>query len=329
MLATVQDLLNVPGMSLLAARPTAWTNSLLVAADYAVKTYLKRDMELTAYVQFYSGQNQEDLIIRQRPVWMAQTNLAAPSIGQSLPQGTITVLSTAGFHPGTAGNPNATPPTIGIATGISTVTTVTYTGTTPTTFTGCTGGTGTMQNNAQATNPFSVYSPVVWYDPTAARGQSPTAFGVGTQMVLGAQYMVVTDKEGTGSTQAILPQGCQVSNRGLIKRWAGGGYPIMGWWFPQNYFGDKLAGVRKPIWNIGDGCIKVAYTAGFVQPPPDLNYVTCQLVAQMVRIQPNGADMASENLGQYSYNVLQGDPEMGSMRQILSRWRERSWSSGS
>lgn len=329
MLATIDELMVMPGMNLTPARPLAWLNMLLTDADACVKDYCKRDFELTAYVQYYDGQNQTDLIIRQRPVWMAQTNLVAPSIGQALPQSTINVVSTAGFHPGTFGNPNATPPTIGVTTGVSTVSAVTYTGTTATSFTGCSGGVGTLQNNPSATTQCSVYSPVIWYDPTAARGQGPTAFGTGTQMVLGQQYMVVIDSEGSGGL-APLPSGVRASRRGLIRRWAGGGYPIMGWWFPQNYMGDKLAGVRRPIWNIGDGCTKVAYTAGFLTPPPPLKYAVLMLVAQMVRIQPSGDNLSSQSLGAYSYSILNSDqyPEMGTIRRTLARYREPAFSSG-
>lgn len=327
MLATAADLTNVPGMNLTAARPLPWLNKLLVCADAAVKRWTKRWFELAARVEYYDGQNQPQLVIRERPVWAAQANLTAPSIGQALPQSTISVTSTAGFHPGTMGNPNVQAPSIGVVTGNTTVTFVTYTGTTPTSFTGCSGGTGTMQNIATATVPCAVYSPVVWYDPTAARGYGPTSFGVGTQMILGLQYILEDDSQGAGGFSP-LPAGIRASYRGMIRKWAGGGYPIMGWWFPQNYFGDKLAGVREPIWNLGRGCVKVAYTSGFFTIPEDLQYAVLALVAQMVRIMPNGVDMTSESLGGYTYSVLQDSMELGTIRTTLKRWREPSWPSG-
>jgi hypothetical protein len=329
LLATADDLQNVPGMSLTAARPLPWLNMLLSAADRAVKDYCKRDFELSAYIDQMDGANQADLVIRQRPVWISQTNLAAPSVGQSLPQATINVVSTQGFHPGTFGNPNAQPPTVGVAIGASSVSSFSYTGTTATSFTGCSGGSGVMQNFPNATAQCSVYSPVVWWDPTASRGQGPNAFGPGTQMVLGQQYMVVDDCQGKGS-QAPLPVGVRASNRGLIKRWQGGGGIATGYWFPQNYMGDKLAGTREPYWQQGRGCIKVAYSAGFLTIPDTLKYACLMLVSQMVRIMPNGTDMSSEALGAYNYSALaSGDnPEMGSIRRTLARWRESAWSSG-
>jgi len=70
------------------------------------------------------------------------TTIAAGSDGQTLPQATIFVVSTAGFPP--AGVPGA----FGRITVVTDagVQTITYTGTTPTSFTGCLfgGGLGTM-----------------------------------------------------------------------------------------------------------------------------------------------------------------------------------------
>ncbi len=332
MLTTAEQVMRIPGFQCPAIRGVAWVNDLILAASAAVQQYCKRDIELTNYVDYYDGANQVDLVIRQRPVWSAQTNVAGSSIGAVLPQATINVASTVGFCPGMFGDPNAVPPSIGIQTGVSSFSWVTYTGTTATTFTGCSGGTGTMMNNPspQATNPTSVYSPVIHYDPQAARGTSPSAFGPGTQMVLGLAYMVVTDRQGRGAT-APLPLGVKASNRGLIRRWGGGGAPMGGWWWPQNYYGDKLAGTRHACWPIGDGAIRVMYSAGFLQVPADVAYATAMLVAQMARIQPQGSDMSSENLGAYSYNILSEptDPAMGTIRRTLNRWRESAWSSGS
>lgn len=333
MLATAADLANMPLMANNPARPLPWLNKVLVAADAAVKNWIKKDPELAARLEYYDGLGQTHLVIRSAgkaaPLWVSQTDLAAPSIGQSLPQSTINVVSTQGFHPGTLSNPNVQLPIIGVQTGASSVSFVTYTGTTPTSFTGCSGGTGTMYKSPQATNAVSVYSPVVWYDPQGARGMGPTSFGPGTQMVLGQQYMVEDDAQGSGNL-APLPVGVRASRRALIRRWGGGGFPTGGWWpFPQIYgAGDKLAGTREPFWQQGRGCVKVAYASGFLTPPEDLQFATLMLVAQMVRVMPNGVDMTSESLGMYTYSVLQDSMELGTIRTTLRRWREPSWGSG-
>ena len=69
-----------------------------------------------------------------RELQSENTTIAAASNGQTLPQATINVVSTAGF-------PSSG--TIAVVTTAGTVP-VNYTGITPTSFTGCTGGTGTM-----------------------------------------------------------------------------------------------------------------------------------------------------------------------------------------
>ncbi len=46
----------------------AQLSALLVAADRAIKDYLHRDIELTSYVEYYSGNGTRFLTLRQRPV---------------------------------------------------------------------------------------------------------------------------------------------------------------------------------------------------------------------------------------------------------------------
>lgn len=74
------------------------------------------------------------------------TTISAASNGQSLPQATINVASTAGF-------PTSGTITVTTSAGAQTVT---YTGTTPTSFTGATGGTGTMSTGGAVTGQAAV-----------------------------------------------------------------------------------------------------------------------------------------------------------------------------
>ena len=71
----------------------------------------------------------------------AKTNIADGSVGVSLPQSTLNVLSTTGF---------LSSGTISVTSSTGTQT-VTYTGITATTFTGCSGGTGILSFNATVT----------------------------------------------------------------------------------------------------------------------------------------------------------------------------------
>ena len=313
MLCTVEQVQAMPGINNLAKVPLAWLNSLIGAADSAVKRYCKRNLELAAYVEYYSGEEMPDVVLQETPVWCGNTTIAAASGGVSLPTSTINVVSTAGFHPGLAGNPTALPPTLGIKVGSgnsSPSTTVTYTGTTATSFTGCVGGTGTLTTGNQ------VSMPVAFTDANGRWGNGSGAFSPGTQMQFGDQFAPVLDRGGLRS------------NRGLLRKEGGPGPGFTGFYL-QNFYSGKLSSWRKPCWPKGDGNIKVAYSAGYsakdlATTNADLSYATAMVVAQMIRIQPLGQDLASENLGSYSYalQVLNTDPELGTVRRTLARYRE-------
>lgn len=317
MLCTIDDILAIPGMSNQAARPTAWLNKLIGAADQQIKDWCKQGLEAGYYTDYYDGTTVRAITCRQAPVWLGMTTLAASMNGLTLPQATINVLTTAGFHPGLAGGTAtlANPaPGISVQTGLTTYAYVTYTGTTATSFTGCTGGTGTLSGSANN----AVFSPVVWWDPGAYSGQAPNAFAQNTQMVLGTQYMLDMDN---GATR-------QLSVRGLIKRIGGAGQGFIGF-YPENFYSGKLGAYRLPTWNRGDKNVKVSYTAGWPLYSPELrtlNYACAMLVAQMVRIQPAGTDLSSESMGNYSYSAKQAfdTPEFGEIRRALAPYREVS-----
>jgi hypothetical protein len=337
-LCTIEDIQNIPGYANTPARPLAWVNQLLGAADRVCKEYIKRDVELTSYVDYYDGCGQRDLVLRQFPAWMGAGFLDPSMAGVVLPQATITVLSTAGFHPGTFKNPGAVPPAVAIQVGLNQWTYVTYTGTTATSFTGCLGGAGTMSLNPgnAAVAPYSVYSPVVFFDPQGYGGQRAAGFGAKTQMVGGVQYALVIDTQGQGG-QTPLPLGVRASKRGLLRNIGGGGTWYGGWGYgggQDGYSGGigggKLGGSRLPSWPRCDQGIRVMYNAGFFTIPFDLAYACATLVCQMVRMQPLGVDLSSESLGGYSYSVLMNptDPAMGDVRLTLMRYREPSFSMG-
>lgn len=317
MLCTIDDLMSIPDMQNQAARPVAWLNRLIGAADAHIKDWCKQNLELAFYVDYYSGNTVRDIICRQTPVLVGQTTLASSMNGLTLPQATINVTSTTGFHPGLAGgtatlsNPA---PGIAVQTGLTTYAYVNYTGTTATSFTGCTGGTGTLSGSANN----AVFSPVVWWDPSGYYGQPANAFLQNTQLVMGSNYVVQMDE---GATR-------QLSKRSLIRRIGGAGQGFIGF-YPENFYSGKLASTRLPIWPRGDGNVKVAYAAGWPTYSTELrtlSYACAMLVSQMVRIQPSGVDLASEGMGNYSYSAKQTfeSPEMGEIRRVLAPYREVS-----
>lgn len=316
MLCTIQDVLNIPGLSNTAAIPVAWLNALIGAADAHIKSWCKQNLEQAFWTEYYNGHEHPELVIREGPILLGNTTFAASMDGLTLPQTTVNVTTTAGFHPGTAGGTvtlNNPLPGFAIQTGVSTYAYVNYTGTTATSFTGCTGGTGTL---ATANN--RVFSPVVWYDAGGYYGQAPSAFPQSSQLVLGSQYAVELDG---GATR-------QLSKRALLRRIGGSGQGFVG--YPEGLHSGKLGGHRLPCWPRGMGNLKVAYCAGYPaysRELRELSYACAMLVAQMVRIQPSGVNLSSESMGNYSYNVAAAfdTPEMGEVRRVLATYRESSW----
>jgi len=337
-LTTIESCSLLPGLNNPVIAPLAWLNKLIGAADRAVKRYCKRDLELQFYVEFLSGSGQDlsrDLVCRQFPVWCALQQVTASSVGQTLPQSTINVTTTLGFHPGTGGNqgPGFTPSfTIQTAPipgqvnfGNSSYQLITYTGTTPTSFTGCTGGTGIIAGTQQGNSalPPVVFTPSVFFDQGGYFGFSQNGFGPGTLMAIGSQYVPIIDSPDTDLAGQFL------SHRGLIRRIGGAGQGFIGF-YPENFYSGKLSAFRMPTWPRGDGSIKVQYAAGYQQGriPPDLEAATNMLVAYMVRNHPSGTPLSSESLGAYTYSVLSQKtdvPEIGSIQKMLSSYRESSW----
>lgn len=304
-------------MSNTPAIPTAWVNRLIGQADAHIKSYCNQELEMKySEGEFQSGNTVRDLVARQCPIWLGQTTIDPAMNGLQLPQATITVASTVGFHPGLGGGTatlNNRAPGFAIQTGLTTWAYVNYTGTTATTFTGCTGGTGGLSS---ATNVNGVFSPVMWYDPAGYGGQTPSGFAQGTQLVLGTQYMVVMD---SGASR-------KLSMRGTIRRIGGQGVGFVGF-YPENFYSGKLGAYKMPTWSRGDYNLKLSYTSGYPVYSRELrtlNYACTMLVAQMIRIQPTGQNLQSENMGNYSYNVTQAfeSPEMGEIRRVLAPFRD-------
>lgn len=313
MLLTIEQIQAIPGMTNVATAPIAWLNALVGAADGAIKRWLKRDIEQQAYVEYYSGNEHTDIILRQYPVTVARTAIAAGSNGVALPTSTINVGSTANFQATTGTDPTAVSPSLTVQTGPGTFTVVTYTASTATTFTGCSGGTGTL------TTGNSVSAGSVYHDPTGYFGQTANGYGITTQLVPGVDYAFVSDSGGKSS------------NRGLLRRVGGSGAGLASYYyFGGSPYRGKLGASKKPSWHIGDGNIKVCYSAGYAynKMPAELSFAAQSLVALMLRSQPQGGLLQSETLGAYSYSILAGNPdnpEIGELRRTLAPFREVSW----
>lgn len=64
-LTTIKAFLNIPVSD---TSLDAWINAIYPAAEQVIKRYLDRDLESTAYEEFYTGQNRNYIVLRQTPV---------------------------------------------------------------------------------------------------------------------------------------------------------------------------------------------------------------------------------------------------------------------
>lgn len=152
----------------------------------------------------------------------------------------------------------------------------------------------------------------VHLDPQGYFGQSTSPFGPSTLLTAGSQYILVPDK---GS----------LSMAGLLRRIGGYNTGFLGF-APESMLSGKLSARRVPVWTIGDGNIKVVYSAGYSAVPDDVKAACVAIAAYMSQTLPRGFALTSESLGGYSYSLSQISqiPELGSARQILSRYRDHS-----
>lgn len=143
-------------------------------------------------------------------------------------------------------------------------------------------------------------------------GQGPTPnFDSGTLLVSGVDYYL--DRRGEGKP----------SYTGLLVR-------VRGLW--PTYFsrgGTQTVG-QYPVH--ADGLIRVVYVAGYDSEtmPADLKLATAEVARRMSTFTENLGILGSERLGDRSFELqrlpmIVNDPEMGSVRQLLAKYREVAW----
>lgn len=158
-------------------------------------------------------------------------------------------------------------------------------------------------------------------------GQAPNAFQASSLLTPGVDY-VLQYEEG-GST----------SGSGLVTRISGtfGGFTAFATNLNVNYTGGTLTQQgAMPRWPKRDGCIKVTYSAGYDSSANpslvsgDLQQAHLMMTTVFYLTRKTAGQLYSgETLGKYSYTLrgpMAGEPpEMGTIRQILSRYREVSF----
>lgn len=142
----------------------------------------------------------------------------------------------------------------------------------------------------------------VRYDPRAWFGGAVGAFDATTILTEGVDYTLqYTDT---------------VSKTGLLIR-------ITGVWpeFPRRREIYKLTQDLVPQW----GDVKVTYVGGYDPVPSPIKLACAQLVTRARDLVKLGAPKTGERLGDWSYQLahaLRGNPEIGSLRQLLARYRQ-------
>ena len=316
-IGTLKSLLNITDGS-----QDTYLTTLLSVADGAVRRYIKRTVvEQAIATEYHDGQSAVDLPLLNRPVVLYDFtgNLTAGSATIAVASG-----STSGLLAGmpvvsqAAGNPGGTNLIPNNAT-VSSFTSNSVTMSLPA------AGTATA-------SPFCC-GLAVWYDPFGYAGdnaaeQPSGPFGPATLLVPGRDVLLLRDQ----------PDGI-TSMSGIVRRigvaagfgwWPGPGYGGGGAWGGGGNRGG-LTAVLDPCWPQTWKGIKCVSAQGFSTVPPELSFAATMLGAWLYRNGPFGgnAALSSESYEGYSYAVgkLSEAPELGSLKQLLSRYREVSFGS--
>lgn len=294
-----------------------WLAQLVGAADGTIKRYCKQVLETQVCTDFFDGTGTPDLVLRQRPV-------RTVSLSGTLTSGSAVVTGLSSTASLLAGMPAiALSATTGYSTALPAGTVIQSIGSSTQV---------TLSANATSSGSFALlFGLAVYLDNSGYGGDRTGAFDpVTTQLVIGQGFSLKRDQ----------PDGS--SKSGLLRRLGAGycGGLLNGYWPSDRARGALTA--RGPVcWPEGYGNVKVVNTAGWgvgpntvVNPtsgsvanlPAELVNACCQVVAWMRRTLPRGASLDSETIGRYQYQLhfaVPGEaPEIGSVRQQLSRYRD-------
>lgn len=319
MLSDIVQLKNFLSISLSDTSQDNTLNALLSAADAAVKRYCKRDFEKTIYTEYPFRLNGEAVVLEQTPVLSyrltgAVTNglptITGLSSTSNLLVGMPVVIS---FSP----NRQTTQPFPNGATilSIDSSSQVTLTG----------NATYTL---ASATVIFGLS---LWMDPSGSFGDGlgtdPAGpFGSTTLLYPGLDYALQRDQpDGTSKSGKVIRLASAFGLAGM-----GGAWGVYGSAWAGLQARGTLSGPLPPLWpKYPPGSLKVVYAAGLTSIPADLTAAVNAVAAWMFRNADTGLlQISSEGFQGYSSSVaqagdaLKSDADLGSTRQLLSRWRK-------
>lgn len=130
--------------------------------------------------------------------------------------------------------------------------------------------------------------PVVYLDSAGYWGQG-SGFASDTQLTLGTDFAMVRDRTTTG----------EQSRCGLLRK-LGLGLSVQ----TGRPYASLATRYRQAVWPVGEGNIKVTYTAGYATVPGDITTAVYQLAATVYNTRAfGGGFLASERLGEYSQTL--------------------------
>lgn len=154
---------------------------------------------------------------------------------------------------------------------------------------------------------------------------SPGPFGAGTELALGRDFALAMDATAGAGTSGLLVRLGGGGGRG--GDWPMGG---SGLWGGDPY--HLSAGYRAAGWPVGQGNVKVRFTAGWHEwdLPPDIQLAADQFAATVYRTRRYGGagQASSRHLGEYSYTLMMTPPrnvadQIGSVQQLLAPYVRR------
>jgi hypothetical protein len=151
-------------------------------------------------------------------------------------------------------------------------------------------------------------------------GTGTNPFPANTLLTEGTDYVLERDD----------PSGQYLSLSGVVRRLKSLNIGALTGIIPSLPYGTLTGGTRGPCWSKAPGCLKIAFTAGYIagSVPADLQGAVNEIAAWVKRNAPYGGNpITSENLGSYGYTLavagITGAPPLGSARQALSAYRQR------
>ena len=272
----------------------------LAAADGVAKAYCKRDLERRVYTEYRDGPGTPDLVLRQRParVYLLAGNLTA---GSAVVTGLSSTSDLAAGLPASLYDHVASGSTVA---SVDSPTQVTLSA-------------AATRTGAAQTIAFGI---AAWVDAAGFYGAGVQPFAARQEVFHGRDYVLTLDGGPTSGKS------------GLLRRLGGG--PALArqgdWWWPLAPGGRGTLTARLPsAWAPGVGNIKIAYTAGYTaaEVPADLKLAVGELAVWIYRYAPQGGVLVvGEHYEDFGYQLgkLHSEPDLASVRQILTRYRSVS-----